>query len=537
MFRKLLNIFSFLLVTIRYRNKQDPFKAFARLKGNKKLPNASKGNVLVLPIRVSAVSNLFEGIYSYALALRGYQVHGLFCDQFLRKCDNVTIGRNFPVHCALCKKESDRFGEVFAIKKHNYGDLIDKTLELKISNLVMTYEKEDLLHLNYNGVDLGKHIKSALMRHLLSSDVDLNTHENLAREYAKSTIFSYEATKALLRKIRPKFVLTSHGVYSTWGGALEACIEQNIEVVVWARGYIGGNIIASRNMSYLHERAIEPVENWNKLILTEEQKERVRKYFLEKRNPKSSVDHVNYYRAINSTPTSSINEKIGARKDSLKFGLFPNIPWDGTTFSYSKAFPTIHEFLHETLIWFKENSQFDLIIRAHPAELNSKQERIEDVIKAVMPSLPPNIILLAPDHPVNSYQIAEISEVTLLYASTMALELAYAGVPVIQAGRSNASNKGIVFEPSSRDEYLDMLRQAAARKLIMTRKMKDDAELYAFHWLYRRHFPESTYSHSALTFTHFNISSVDDLKSGGRKDVDWFVSKCESGEPFIYDLS
>ncbi|MEQ8182887.1 hypothetical protein [Marinobacter salarius] len=535
MLRKVLNIFSSWLIAFRYRNKPDPFEAFKKMREGKSLPEKSKGNILILPIRVSPVSNLFEGIYSYAFALRGYEIHALICDQFLKKCDNVTTLKNFSVNCALCKKEAERFEESFSVKNHSYKELIDEKLVSDVNNYVDEVRKETLFSLNYKGVDLGKHIKSAVMRYLLSSDVDLNKYEGLAREYAKSTIYSYEATKALISKVNPKFVLTSHGVYSTWGGALEACIEENIESIVWARGYIGGNIIASRNMSYLHERAIEPVQHWNRLILTDQQKNKVKKYFYEKRNPSSSVDHVNYYSSIDSTPNDNVKELIGFRSDSLKFGLFPNIPWDGTTFSYSDSFPTITEFLEETLIWFKEHSEFDLIIRAHPAEIHSKQETIQDVIKKIMPELPPNIFLLAPDHSVNSYQISEICEATLLYASTMALELAYFGVPVIQAGKSNASNKGIVFEPESKGDYLNMLRRASMGDLRMSHEMKEDAERYAFHWLYRRHFNDPTHSRSGLVFEKYNIESVSDLEPGKLREVDWFVSRCEDSRPFIYE--
>ena len=535
MLRKFLNLFSRWLIAIRYRNKPDPFQQFGKLKEGRSLPEPVKGTILVLPIRVSPVSNLFEGVYSYAFALRGYEVHALICDQFLKKCDNVTAFKNFSTHCALCKKEAERFEKSFSVKNHSYKDLINKELVSDINKYVDSLEKEYLFSLRYKGVDLGKHIKSAVMRYLLSSDVDLDVHEGLVREYAKSTIYSYEATKALIARIKPEFALTSHGVYSTWGGALEACIEEEVESIVWARGYIGGNIIASRNMSYLHERAIEPVEYWKNLILTEEQKKRVKEYFLEKRNPRSSVDHVNYYSSITPTATDNFEEKIGLRPDSLKFGLFPNIPWDGTTFSYSDAFPTINEFLKETLRWFEKNSQHDLIIRAHPAELSNKQEGIQEVISRIMPDLPPNVFILPPDHPVNSYQIAEICVTTLLYASTMALELAYFGIPVIQAGRSNASNKGIVFEPTSKVDYLELLNQSVRGQIKMSAEMVDDAERYAFHWLFRRHVPEPTYDHSALTFTRFNLDSVDDLKPGRIKELDFFISKCESREPFILD--
>ena len=50
---------------IRYRNKKDPFKEFHKLRKNERIPKPSKGNVLIIPIRVSPISNLFEGIIGF----------------------------------------------------------------------------------------------------------------------------------------------------------------------------------------------------------------------------------------------------------------------------------------------------------------------------------------------------------------------------------------------------------------------------------------------------------------------------------------
>ena len=69
----------------------------------------------------------------------------------------------------------------------------------------------------------------------------------------------------------------------------------------------------------------------------------------------------------------------------------------------------------------------------------------------------------------------------------------------------------------------------------MTEEMKKRAEKYAYHWIYKRHIPETTYNHDALTFTSYNLQSPMDLAPGKNKVVDWFIDRCEDGKPFIWE--
>jgi len=534
--RKITNLISPLLAKYRYRNKSDPFREFYKLRKNENLPNSDKGNILILPIRVAPVSNLFEGIYGYALKFRGYNIHALVCNQLLKKCDNMTEKNDLSVNCSLCQHEQKRFSKTFSIISHEYKSLLDKHIIKDLYKIAHETKADKITFLKYDGVLLGHHIKSAVMRHLLSSSIDIKKDENLLREYTFSTLASYESTKRLLLEIQPKFVLSSHGVYSTWGGALEACKRLKVEVVVWGRGYIGGNIVVSRNQSYLYERAIEPTIYWENNLLNTKQKGELKNYFLAKRNPKSAVDHVNYYDGLKNSKVENIYETLGLKENRIKFALFPNIPWDGTTFSSSATFPTMELFFEKTINWFKNHPEYDLIIRAHPAELKNKGlETIKDLIDSIFLYLPSNVYFLEADHDVSSYEVEEISDVCLMYASTMALEIAYFGKTVIQAGRSNVSNKGFIFEPKSIKDYEYLLNKAAKKELTMTDKMKQKVEKYAYHWIYKRHIPENTYKHKALTFTKYNLNSSMDLAPGKNKVVDWFIDRCEDGKPFIWE--
>lgn len=528
-----------ILEKIRFSKKNNPYNSFLKLRENEVIPESNKKKVLILPIRASSHSNLFEGILGYALRLRGYSVHALFCGQSINKCETVDVMSKHPIlSCSLCNYEQEIFANTFLLELNKYSNHVDDRQRDSIIKICNEKSVTEFFELTYDGIMLGSHIKSAVMRYLLVSDVDMRIHEGIIREFAFSTLMSFEATKQLIRKIEPEFVLATHGVYSTWGGATEACKALNIPFVIWDRGYVGGNIIASHNESYLFERVIEPNIYWEKILLTNEQKIQVKEYFLNKKNPKSNVDHVNYYSKTITSKSESISDLIGASKNKIKFGLFPNIPWDGTTFSSNAGFPNIEVFLKVTIEWFIDHSECDLIIRAHPAETNSnniKVETIRDVIDRIQPDLPNNIYFVEADSSITSYDVESICSYCLMYASTLSLEFSFSGSTVIQTGQSNVSNKGIVFEATTIREYIGYLNKAEKNELFMSQDMNSRAEKYAYHWVYRRHIPETIYTHKSLEFVNYNIESSMDLGIGKNKSLDWFLDCCINKKPFIWE--
>ena len=271
--------------------------------------------------------------------------------------------------------------------------------------------------------------------------------------------------------------------------------------------------------------------------MEEEQKNELKKYFGNKKNPKKTDDYISYYADISSSPEE--DNKLRRRSVNTQFALFPNIPWDGTSFSSNKEFLSVKHFLRATIKWFVENPQYDLYIRAHPAEIADKhnltQETTKNILDSITQTLPPNIIYIPPESTITSYNVADMCDVNLLFASTIGLELSYYGKIVIQTGQSMISNKGFVYEAKSLEDYYELLQMAASGRLSFTPSMRDNVDKYSYHWLYRRHIPETLYSHKSLTFTGYYIESSMDLSPGQNKIVDWFIERCLDGKPFVWD--
>lgn len=538
---RLTNIIAPILKKYRYRDKKDPFKLFNKMKlegENKKIP-ITKGNVLLMPIRVSPVSNTFEGLLGYSLGLRGYNVYSLMCGQSLSKCDNINLKQNFSLACSLCNLEQKRFSKTYELHHESYLDNIDEVEYKKIVNLSSNVKLEEIFNYRYKKVSIGKYVEGGVARYLLLSNIDLEKYEILIREYFLTTLLTTEATINLLNKTNPKFVVVSHGIYSTWGAALETCVSYGYRVIVWGRGYIGeGSFIASHNASYLFETINETCSYWEDDIVSNKTRIDMEKYYKEKRNPSSSVDHVNYYSDIKKTD-SNIFEKLNLDKTKKRIGVYPNIPWDGKMFSATKDFPDLNHFIKAILEWANQNKDVDVIIRAHPAEAfrkgNESMETFHDIIYQECDELPNNIIYIEPTASISSYEVSEICDVALMYASTLALEFAYARHPVIQVGLNNVSNKGIVFDSFTKEEMFENLDRAVSGTLIINDNMYSRVVKYSNYWINRRHIPEDLMKLKHLAFDGYKFADKNDLKEGNFKILDWFIARCEDGRPFVLE--
>lgn len=532
------NLISPLLKKYRYRDKKDPFEAFLSLRKQEELPEADQGNVLILPVRVSPLSNLFEGLIGYALKQRGYNVHALMCGQSLTACDNITQQDHFYLSCALCKHEQTRFLEAFGLSKEAYSDNISKETQGQLVTLSKNVPIDEIFEFKYEEINVGKYVKDSVSRSLLISNIDRKANETLIRNFFLTTLITVEVTRTAVKKLNPKFVLTSHGIYSTWGTALETCSALGYRGIVWGRGYVGGNIIASQNVP-LSQDAIynDSSMYWENIPVDERAKKELDTYFEEKRNPNSGVDIVNYYKDI-AKKSDDIFEYLKLDKSRPRIGVYPNIPWDGAMLRKSKGFPDMNVFAEAIVEWAQLNPHVDVIIRAHPVEggdaFEQSGERFIDLIYRVCEHLPDNIKYIEPTMPISSYELSNICSAALMYASTLSLELAYMRHPVIQAGQIHLSNKNLLFEGHDKETLFNLLDKAVRGELKVDDAMYDRLVRYTNYWINKRHIPEELINRKKLIFDGYTFGSSNELKPGHFKTLDWFIDRCIDGRPFVW---
>ena len=75
---------------------------------------------------------------------------------------------------------------------------------------------------------------------------------------------------------------------------------------------------------------------------------------------------------------------------------------------------------------------------------------------------PSHIHLVPADAKVNTYDLVEIADLGLVYTTTVGMEMAMSGVPVIVVGNTHYRGKGFTLDPETWEEYFELLTKVLA---------------------------------------------------------------------------
>ena len=133
--------------------------------------------------------------------------------------------------------------------------------------------------------------------------------------------------------------------------------------------------------------------------------------------------------------------------------LATNVLGDSLTLGRNVFTASMAEWITKTVQYFAARPDVQLVVRVHPGERLMKGPSSLDVIKAALPELPEHIKLIPPLEKVNTYDLMEIAGLGLAYTTTVGMEMAMRGVPVILAGQTHYRGRGFTYDPATWDEY------------------------------------------------------------------------------------
>jgi hypothetical protein len=104
-------------------------------------------------------------------------------------------------------------------------------------------------------------------------------------------------------------------------------------------------------------------------------------------------------------------------------------------------------------------------------------------VRETLPEMPEHVRLIGFDDPINTYDLIAIADLGLVYTTTVGLEMAMSGTPVIVLGNTHYREKGFTLDPSSWDEYFAMLDGALSAS--ENKRLSEQQVRRAWHYAYR----------------------------------------------------
>jgi hypothetical protein len=491
-----------------------------------------------------ATGALMESMLAAACTLRGADVHVLLCNSLLGACittqypelERKTRTENKRIRCDSCITAGKMWFGSMGLPIHYYEDNVNQKERETARDLAASVPVETANSFTYNGIAVGEHALAGALRYYARGDLSGEPDgEIILRKYLESSLLATFAVTNLLGRNKFDVACFHHGIYSPQGLVGEVCRKQGVRVVNWNPAYRKHCFIFSHGDSYHHTMITEPTGVWEDVSWNPLLEKRTMDYL--KSRWQGTNDWIWFHDRPNEDPLS-IQQEIGADRKRPWIALLTNVMWDAQLHYKSNAFKSMLEWVLQTIHYFENRKDLQLIIRIHPAEIRgtlpSRQLLVDEIRKSI-PVLPENVFIIAPDSQISTYELAAQSNAVIIYNTKTGIEISSMGIPVIVAGEAWIRNKGFSIDASSPDDYFSILNG-----LPLPHPMSSDeisrARKYAFHFFFRRMIPlpfitTKTDRGSELIV---DLPSLENLLPRHYAGLDVICDGILTGSPFIY---
>lgn len=332
---------------------------------------------------------------------------------------------------------------------------------------------------------------------------------NLAQktEQVKSAIAITSAVGEKLVKIKPDLVVMSHGIYSTWGPPFNILDDHNLSVLVYGRGKKRHTLKFDWNKT---GDSWDVSEEWEKVKdkeLDDAQLNAIKEYLKSRISHKDDVFIFNFGKK--STDKDTI-QYLGLDPNKPIYTLFTNVLWDAASAQREIAFSNPVEWVIETIKWFNQHPNKQLIIKIHPAEvvIGTNMPFFNIIMDRIKPES--NVRIIQPHEKVNSWSIYNITTLGIVHTTTAGMELPLVNKPCMVVSRTHYRNKGFTIDINSREEYFQILNEFDGANIDYENNKKL-AFRYAYLLFMRYQIPFNMFFEEVSTNIYgFRFESVDD---------------------------
>jgi hypothetical protein len=460
-------------------------------------------------------------ILAHAFRTRGYEPVIPVCYKHLPLCREKSPEFDDQVVCDSCNFQANGILDTFGLSSVGLSDVFGDGYE---PPQLQADIAEDV---TYRGVRVSDYARASTRKFLKKYHINGEKERGYYQRFLNSAGLLVDLANRLFDS-RDINAVIAHDVNYVYGGVFLAVAEnRGIPAYSNVYSYSEGKIMFGRQSNAMATAVFtdrEFVEEYLQKPLTAAQEDSLNSLMRDRMSGER--------RNFDYSPNTGRSVDLGTETTA---GMFTNLIWDDSLAFDSERLPSYFEWVDTTIQYFTENRDVGLVIKTHPAEaVHGTNERVGDYIRGEFGDLPDNIKLLDPETDRDTYAIARDIDVGLVYNSTVGLEMAYTGGPVVVAGLTHYRDHGFTFDAESKEDYLEKL--SSLETLSMTESMKTRAKRYA-HLLFiskQIDFPYVTFISSGESGYGYELHPVShaELKPGN-EPFDRIVSAVISDEPVI----
>ncbi len=495
--------------------------ALRRIAATATPPAPGAERVLFMSWRGWSTHLAIETVLAHAVLRRGGAPIFAYCGGRLPICDVMPVNAAPPMPCHSCREYASGSIRAAGFESLALRDVLDVRANVRIARtrvkgLTSIAECEAYID---QGLPIGQLVRVSVAWFLSRGTLSDNPETiETYRSFIVSGIVVARGLRTILDRTGAQRLFMLNGTFFAESIMCAIADERGIPFGTYEKGYIHDSIVLTPGAPAPGLRV--PEDSWHAARdtpLTHHETEAIDSYLTERRRGGGSLDNF-WLESIEDLDRIRLDLDLHPGRPLVV--MFCNILWDSAVIGMDIAFPSMGAWVVEAIRWAAARPEADLVIRIHPAEVKLRnhptREGMAEHIAANMPVLPPNVRVIDAGDPISSYVLMDIATVGLVYTSTVGLELAAQGVPVVLAAETHFRGRGFTVDVDTADScwaavnaILDSPPDSNERD-----RIRELARRYAVLFFFRFHHVLAAVHEEGRSRPRIQVDSPKDLDPG-----------------------
>ncbi len=478
----------------------------------------------------------FHLLTSWAFRLQGIPIAYFVCNAGMSKCVLGT-NRDHPQKeppCRSCVYQSrilytgtqvnegtDAFVNWFDF--HRDPELVTRISQLTVLDL-MTFEWKNLPL----GALCLPGLRWVLRIHHLNDDE--NTRY-LFREYILSAWNVARKFADFLDQVQPRVVVVFNGQFFPEATARYIAHQRGLRVITHEVGLQPATAYFTEG-----EATAYPIHIPDDFEMNEAQNAKLDAYLAKRFQGDFTMAGIKFWADMKGLDEAFLQKTAGFKQI---VPIFTNVIFDTSQPHANTIFEDMFEWLDATLEIIRAHPETLFVIRAHPDELRVRKASRETVggwVDARRVTDLPNVVFVAPNETLSSYELILKSKFVMVYNSTIGLEASIMGAAVLCAGRARFTQYPTVFFPQTIEEQKKKLEEfLSVEKIEIPTGFKRNARRFLYYQLYRTSLPFGDFLEPSVRTTQARLRAFELMDLLNSESIQTIRKGLLEGGDFLLD--
>jgi hypothetical protein len=489
----------------------------------------------------------YEGTIAKACQIRGATIEFFLCDGLLPECDMHwnSFPENIPRPVGLCQSCQARAKRnvhemdipLSGIPYRWLGEFVNEGEKKDAFAWAESLSTSEMRLACFQGYSVGEWVQSSVISYFRQYPPDMENGQvaEVYRGFLVSAAIVVSGLRKYLETYPVDSVLLFNGRQSITRVAFEVFRRLGIRVLTHEIPFfqLGHLMLKTNARCWSIEPFTEFWRMWGQVPLTRTSLEQTLSWMKNRRYGDGLSWH-----AYNAPQTHDVslrkNLKLSCNKKLLALFTSSTDETAGDQ-ELQGPFEPQSEWVQEVVSWVGDRNDVELVVRVHPnlAGKTGLGKAVDEYnfYHQMKLAAPANTRIVMPDDSLNSYALMDEADVCLSFGSSVGIEMAMLGKPVILASRAPYEDCSHILTVRSKQSLPEMLEKSLQPTSV--REIRRGAFRLAYYYVFKFELPFPLVTRPGIMNVTLNYTTVEALSPGKDAALDHICNHLIHGRPLF----